>query len=134
MPAVHINYVAVVVAALFSMAIGALWYSPLLFRKTWLKSLGKKLDDFGKPSPAYMLMLFGALLEAYVLAHFVSYAVAVNALDGARTGLWLAIGIVVPTFAGVALFEGKNWNWFLINVGYHLLTLMVMGALLAAWA
>ena len=32
-----INYIAVLVSAVIGMAIGALWYSPLLFGKIWMK-------------------------------------------------------------------------------------------------
>lgn len=36
----NINYLAAGVAALASFALGALWYSPVLFGKTWQKDLG----------------------------------------------------------------------------------------------
>jgi hypothetical protein len=36
MTQIDINYVAVFVAALASMIIGAAWYSPILFGKEWI--------------------------------------------------------------------------------------------------
>ncbi len=133
MPTVSINVAAVVVAALINMAIGALWYSPLLFAKPWMKAVGKKAEELGKPSPAYLVSLLGALLEAYVVAHFVSYALAMNMLDGARVGLWLAVGVVLPVVGAIAMFEGKGLRWLLITIGYQGLALMAMGAILASW-
>ncbi len=133
MPPVHINSVAVIVAAIINFAIGALWYSPVLFAKPWMKAVGKKMDEMGKPGPEMLLPLVGALLEAYVLAHFVSYTVALNAMDGARVGLWIAIGFILPVIGAIAVFEKKGLNWFLITLGYHALALMAMGALLASW-
>ncbi len=47
-PPVDINYWAVLVAAVVSMVIGALWYSPVLFGKLWMKYSGlsdKKLAE-----------------------------------------------------------------------------------------
>ena len=40
MPEFQINYLAVGVAALATIFIGALWYSPLMFHKLWVKAHG----------------------------------------------------------------------------------------------
>jgi hypothetical protein len=40
MPQVHINFLAVVVAAVAAFIIGGLWYSPLLFAKPWVNAHG----------------------------------------------------------------------------------------------
>lgn len=133
MPAVHIKVIAVIVAALINMGLGALWYSPWLFGAAWAKSIGKKLEDLRSPSPAYMFMLLAALFQAYVVAHVIYSVLDFTALDGARTGLWLALGLVVPVTGGITLFEGRNWRWFAIVSGYYILSLMTTGALLAAW-
>ena len=37
MQIVEVNYVAVLAAAIASFVIGALWYSPMLFGKMWMK-------------------------------------------------------------------------------------------------
>lgn len=133
MPVVHIKFITVIVAALINMGIGALWYSPWLFGPAWAKSMGKKFENLNTPSPAYMLMLFGALLQAYVLVHIVNLAVDFTAMDGARTGLWVGLGFVVPAIGGITLFEKRSWRWFAIVAGYYLLSLMVTGALLVKW-
>ncbi len=132
MPPVSINVTAIIVAALINMAIGAIWYSPILFANAWMSTVGKKKEEIASPSPIYLVVLLGALLEAYVLTHFVSYAIALNALDGARIGLWLAVGIVIPIISAISLFESKGLKWLLITVGYHSLALMAMGAILAS--
>lgn len=40
MPEVNINYLAVLIAAIVSMIVGGLWYSPILFGKMWTKAMG----------------------------------------------------------------------------------------------
>ena len=35
-----VNYMTVLAAAVASMAVGLLWYSPLLFGKPWMKLMG----------------------------------------------------------------------------------------------
>lgn len=133
MPAVSINYWAVLVAALINMAVGSLWYSKVLFADRWMKAINKKREDLGQPEPAMALMVVGALLMSYILAHFVNYAMDMTALDGARTGFWLWLGFIVPVALGIKMFENRPWDYFLLNVGYYLIVLLADGALLAAW-
>jgi hypothetical protein len=78
-------------------------------------------------------MVVSSLVMAYVLAHFVSYALAVTAIDGARTGFWIWLGFVAPVSLGITMFEKRPWDWYFINIAYYLVVLMVTGALLAAW-
>ena len=133
-----VNYTAVLAAAAASMAIGFLWYSPLLFGKQWMKLAGlteKKLEEAKKKGmvKAYGAMTLGALVSAFVLAHFINFAAAYTPLDGALVGFWLWLGFVVPTMAGDVLFGGKPFKLYLINVGHTLVGLLVAGAILAVW-
>lgn len=131
---VPINMWAVVVAAVANMALGALWYSPFLFGKNWQKLAGVKDADLKKEAgKKYGLVAVGSLVLAYVLAHFVAFAGAVTAIDGAKTGFWLWLGIVVPVAGSIAIFEGRRKKLLLINIGYPLVALMVIGAILAVW-
>ncbi len=53
---------------------------------------------------------------------------------GAFHGLFVAgLFLVLPVMATNALFERKGWKYVAVNVGYWLLTLTLMGGLLAAW-
>ena len=54
MPAVQINYLAVLVAALATFFLGALWYSPILFAKAWMRAhdyTPEKLHQMKKKPP-----------------------------------------------------------------------------------
>ena len=39
-----INWLAVLVSAIAAMAVGFLWYSPILFAKPWMAAMGVKCD------------------------------------------------------------------------------------------
>lgn len=133
MPTATINYWAVLLAAAINMGLGSLWYSKFMFADRWMKSINKKQEDLGEPGPAMALMVVGALLQAYILAHFVYYAQATTLVDGARTGLWIWLGFIAPVALGIKMFENRPWDWYILNVGYYLLILMINGALLATW-
>jgi hypothetical protein len=134
LPAVDVNWVHVVVGALVPMVLGALWYSPVLFAKQWMKLTGKTtMGDAGNPGPAYALTFIGSIVQSYVLTHFLVYTGANTASTGATTGLWLAIGFIIPAFAADFIFSGKPRQLYWITVGYYSLSLVLMGAVLAAW-
>ncbi len=138
MPIVQINYLAVLAAAVASMVIGFLWYGPL-FGKPWMALMGWSEKDMEKkrkdPSmgKTYAVSFLGAIVMAYVLSHFANYAGAASILGGAQLGFWLWLGFVGPVQLTDVLFGGKNIKLFLLNTGYQLVSLIVMGALVAVW-
>lgn len=129
----HINYLAVVVAAIINMGIGALWYSSLLFAKPWVKATGKSMEDMRGAGTGYALTAVGSLVMALLLAYFITQVDSGTFLGGAKIGLLMWVGFVVPTHAANYVFEGRPLNLYAINVGYFLVSLMAMGGLIAAW-
>lgn len=131
---VEVNYVAVLLAAVAAMVIGYFWYSPTLFADTWVKSMGKKMSDLKATNmnQAMALMFVGALIEAYVLKHMLSYAGAHDIMGAATGAFWIWLGFVAPLGLSGVLFEGKTWNWYYITVGCHLVTLLVMAGILVS--
>jgi len=56
-----LDYWTVVVAAVVNMGVGALWYSPMGFGKSWSKLIGKKMEDMRKNAgPGYSITTIGA--------------------------------------------------------------------------
>ena len=134
MPQVHINFLAVLAAAVANMIIGSIWYSPGVFGKIWMGLIGKRVEDMkGRAGPAYAAAFVVALILAYVLAHFVGYTQAYSLGQGIQLGFWVWLGFVATTSTGDYIFAGRPRQLYFINNGYHLVTLLVNGALLAAW-
>jgi len=133
MPHVSINYWAVLVAALINMAVGAIWYSKPVFAKQWAHLTGRKMDQMGNGSTSYAITAVAALVQAWILSHFVAYAGSTTALQGAVTGLWLWIGFVAITQGVNTVFAETRKKLWAINTGYFLVVLVINGALLAAW-
>ena len=131
----EVNYLAVLVAGIVNMAVGFVWYSPALFAKPWMKLIGKTEAELkkGATPQLYLLTFVAALIEAYILAHFVIFAGAGNVMQGLQVGLLAGIGFVATAFASEYLFSRKPSKLYGITVGYHLVTLAINGALLAVW-
>jgi len=45
----------------------------------------------------------------------------------------LGIFIVLPVIGINAQYEGKSWKYILINAGYFIVSLALMGGILCAW-
>jgi hypothetical protein len=133
-----INYAAVVVSALIYWVLGGLWYSPLLFGRKFIEIMRWTPEQLARieaeGAGAQLALAFvGSLVAAYVLAHIVRYTSGENALDGAKTGLWLWLGFIVTTNLNTVFFEFRPLGLYLINISYHLVAFLAMGALLAVW-
>ncbi|HEX8635428.1 MAG TPA: DUF1761 domain-containing protein [Pyrinomonadaceae bacterium] len=133
-----INYAAVAASAVFYWALGGLWYSPLLFGRKfieimrWTPEQVARIEAEGAGAQLALAFL-ASLVAAYVLAHLVRYTNAETAAAGAKTGLWLWLGFIVTTNLNTVFFEFRPLGLFLINIAYHLVAFLSMGALLAAW-
>jgi hypothetical protein len=137
MPQADINYLAVLACGIVFMVVGALWYSPLLFAKPWMKAMGKSQEEIQAMQQgvwkSYFVSLIGALVMAFVLAHIIDYVKADTALKGAQTGVWMWIGFVITSSLGGILFEGRPKALYFIYNGYQLVSLVLMGIILALW-
>ncbi len=113
----------------------------MLFGKQWMELSGfkqneKDFEKMKKEAPKmYLISFIGALLMAFVLAHSFLFADTFfggdRFLNGLQAGFWSWLGFVVPVMMGSVLFEGKKVKLFLINVSYQLVSLLVMGAVIA---
>jgi hypothetical protein len=134
----QVNFVAVAVAAIASMAVGFGWYNPMFFGKAWMKQMGYTEADLKaeqkKMGKLYGLSLIGAVVMAYVLSHVMKLSMGVYGytpiMTGVTTGFWMWLGFVAPVQMTDAIFGSKNWKLFKINTGYQLASLIVMGVVL----
>lgn len=134
MPGFQINYLAVGVAALAPIFIGALWYSPLLFGSLWLKAHGYSDEQMRKMTArALPVSLFCYVVMAFVLAVLVSYTGVSTALKGGILGLLAWIGFLSTLGLTAHMYSERPWSIYLIDAGYQLAYAVVMGVILAAW-
>ena len=130
----EVNLLAVLACGLASLALGALWYSPLLFGKTWQSEVGLSDEELAAGNMAKIMGLafLLSLIAAYVFGMFLGdempLAGAVGA--GAAAGLcWVA-----ASFGINYLFERRSVRLWLINGGYHALQFTAFGLILGLFA
>jgi hypothetical protein len=141
-----LNLAAVLVAAIATMVIGFLWYSPLLFANPWMRAMGYDPNDkvaLAKMQKSagklYGLSFLTSLLTAAVLAkmmYAIGYPPGTALLPWAyflRIAIFAWFGFVMTVQFTNTLFGMKPIKLFLIDTGYQLVCYAAMGAILGVW-
>lgn len=130
----YINHLAVILCAILNLALGALWYSPLLFHRAWLQETNLSEEQLSRSNPAktYGLTFLFALVISYNLAFFLGDD-QTTPLWGATAGFLAGFGWSTLTFAIIALFEQRSWRYILINGGFITAYFTLIGFILGFW-
>jgi hypothetical protein len=128
-----VNWIAVVVAGLSAFALGGVWYSPALFGKAWMKENNLSMEEIqaGNKGKIFgwsilLSLIMSANLAMYLRTPDINFQLGL--LYGLLAGVWVLCGIAI-----VGLFELKTLRYILINGGYCLLALGLMGAIIGVW-
>ncbi|WP_339717882.1 DUF1761 domain-containing protein [Cyclobacterium amurskyense] len=128
----NINWLSVIVASISSFLVGGIWYGPL-FGKAWMHAFRFTKSDLNTRN---MPKVFGlSLLLAFVAALNLELFIGVNAdiSFGLIAGFLAGFGWVATLLGILYLFENRSFKAFLINAGYCILALTLMGGILGAW-
>lgn len=156
----ELNYLAIVVAAIVPLIIGAVWYNPKVLGTAWMKASGMTEEKIksGNIPVIFGITLVLSFMLAFTVNGMVIHQVGATQLaysnpdaesfqafmaefgnmhrsfgHGALHGAIGAIFFVLPVLGINALFERKGWKYILINVGYWTVTLTIMGAIVCGW-
>jgi hypothetical protein len=132
-----INVWAVLVATLIFWAIGAVWYSPVLFSKRWQKEVGFKEEEIKKTN---MAMVFGT---SFLLMLFMVWALNFVINSHKPEHVNLQIGLIYGVFIGFFfsmltmginyLYQRRSIVLWLIDGVYMILGLGIAGMILGGW-
>ena len=133
----YINVWAVLVSTVAFWALGALWYSPLLFSKRWQKEVGFKEEEIKKTN---MVMVFGLsflimLLMVWALNFVINShkAEEVSLWKGLHYGVFTGFFFSMLTMGINYLYQRRSLVLWLIDGFYILLGLGIAGMILGAW-
>ena len=131
----QINWLAVLLAFVASMAIGFVWYLPAVLGNRWMAAIGKTEEDLKNISGGagiWVPMMLAAALTAILLAVLISKL----GLDNALAGGFFAFVLALVFRAGGHVihngFAGRPVAVTLIDSGHDLLAMTVAGAIIGA--
>ena len=128
------QWLVILIGAVIQMVLGALWYSPLLFGKTWMKWMGytdKSMEKAkaGGMAKYYLAAFVGAVLTSFVLVRIIILIGAVSLSGGMVTALLLWLGFAVPLLLSSVLWEKKPFKVYLLNIAHYLVSFVVVGGM-----
>lgn len=131
-----INWLAVLVAAIAYFALGALWYSKILFAPKWIAYT--KVDpanpDATKGMAAIMLMSFVWMFITCIgLAILVSRIELVVWQTGLKLGLLTGVCFGMAALSISYLYEKRPAGLHLINGGFTVLGNIIAAIIICCW-
>lgn len=158
----EINFLAILVAAVSALVVGFVWYNPKVFGNAWMKAAGMTEDQIkgGNMAVIFGMALLFAFLLAFGMQMLTIHQIGAFGMIGgdlanAKPSFTAFMedygnayrdfghGAFHGTFAGVlfamsiigtnALFERKSAKYILINSGYWIVTMAIMGGIVCAW-
>lgn len=154
------NFLAILVAALSTFALGAIWYNPKVFGTIWMKESGitEEQAKKGNMIKIFVFAFLFAFLIAFLMPTIVIHETGViqaaggNENDplvieflkthagkfrsfkhGVLHGTILGVFIALPILGTNALFEQRSWKYIFVNAGYWIVSLAIMGGIICTW-
>jgi hypothetical protein len=122
-----VNWLAVIVAAVASMAVGFAWY--MVLANQWMSAIGKTREQLNPSDPTPFIWAFVVQL---VMAYFIALLTpaifdATNVVTGLLCGFHMWLGFVITSMILNHRYQGAKWSLTVIDGGYLLAVLMVQG-------
>lgn len=135
MEPVSMNYLAILVAAVAYMALGALWFSPVLFGKAWLKGTGKTKEQvMADHSPMnYLIGIVTAFISSYGIARIMYWTNMSEIVDGVKVGLFVGVCFALMAILVNDAFEARPKFLSFINGLYHICGMIIAGVIIGAF-
>ncbi|HTF04699.1 MAG TPA: DUF1761 domain-containing protein [Bacteroidia bacterium] len=132
----HAPWLQIIVAGVAYFALGAIWYAPPVFGKYWAAQHKVEMTEESKKK---VPILFGStFLLGMVMAMGMGLALHVmqapgTCINGIKTGLFIG-GFFCALPIGINyLYTGKPFPLWIIDSGYHVIGLTLMGIILSVW-
>ncbi len=131
----ELNIIAIIVATLVEVIIGAVWFNaPFAFNKQWLQGIGKTVEQVAEDaSPISIIVaIVGALITAIILSVIIGWLNIETWSNGLLVSILIAVGFSANTAVIKDRFEGRPIGLSLINAGHDIVIFGLMGAIIGA--
>jgi uncharacterized RDD family membrane protein YckC len=131
----QINWLAVLLAFIATMAIGFVWYLPAVLGTRWMEAIGKTEEDLKNTEGGagiWLPMMLAAALTAVLLAVLITGLALDTPLSGAMFALVLAVVFRAGGHVIHNGFAGRPVAVTLIDSGHDVLAMTAAGAIIGA--
>ena len=133
-----VNWISLLLAALVPLVMGFVWYHKALFGKTWMAETGitEEMAKSANMGKTFIISFIMAALLGFFLINFNNSPGQEGVYDtfkhGAAHGAILGVFVAMPLFITNGLFELRSLKHMLINLGYWIVTMAIMGGIVDA--
>jgi len=134
MPEITFRLLVVLGAVLSRMALGGLWYSPVLFLKPWMRMTGITAEQMKQGMGKKIAFdVLASILMVFAMYHTIRFANVTSVPWGMALGFLNWLGFIAVATVSSVTYERRPAGLFWIHNGYNLISLMIMGAIIAVW-
>lgn len=131
----NVNEIAILVSTLLAIAVGSIWYSPLVFGKHWQKAAGLTDADLELTKPMFLRLLSVAFVSnvcmLFALAHAVRFA---DMYDVPILHLIASIVVLLGgSVVSMVVWEKRSYMYFAIHIGYIALVATLGVLVISYW-
>lgn len=131
----NVHWLGALLGGLAYFALGALWYSKILFAPKWIQYCKIDMND-----PNMKKGVAGIFVGSLLLMIVTSICIAILAhkletngvLNGAKLGLLTGLGLGSTSIGISYLYEKRPFGLYLINGGYTVLGSMIAGMIICS--
>src|SRR5262245_13708559 len=127
----------VLVSAVAVFVLGALWYSPVLFGRAWVRAHGytdEKLAGMrATAGKAYAVSFVCYVVMAAAMSFLIGRMDITMIKGGVKLGAVLGFGFAATIGLTANMFSERRLSAWLIDAGYQVAYLILMGVILVAW-
>ena len=133
----HLNWWAILVAAVAYFILGAAWYSKALFGTKWAQLIKLDMNNpdlrkgMGKMMVSTFTLIFIVCFGLSVLIHMINFED--NLFYGIKLGLLTGFAFAATAVSINYVYENKPSNLYLINNGYHVTGHVLAAIILVLW-
>jgi hypothetical protein len=131
----HINWIAVLIAAIAFFALGAIWYS-FLFRDAWIKASGVNVNDPNAKKGVGAMFLSSFILIVITVIGLALFTARVGSggwMTGLKVGLVAGICFCATSISNSYLYEKRPLALHVINSLYNVVGCVIAGIIIAVW-
>ena len=132
-----IHLLPVLTAAVLAFVLGAVWYSPPVFGKAWMRANAFTEEKIARmqsvAARSYSISFVCFVVMAAAMAMLVARVQPVGVLGGVKLGALVGIGFAAMVSLTANVYSDKPLSAWAIDAGYQVAYLIVMGVVLAVW-
>jgi hypothetical protein len=133
----NVNEVAVIVSAILAVAVGNVWYSPMLFGTHWIKSLGGNGSFVGDNDTKQLSLAVLKGVGTNIIIFFVLAKLIALHKDLEMESLYGFVGLLLvflwAHLLTPVIWEKKQLPYFFVHAGYFTIVLLIGLGIITKW-